>query len=162
MRYDEYESDEPLIVIEKHTGSASSFLWGLALGAGLAILFAPHSGEETRRELRRRARRVQTAAQDAAEDLSDSMTDRYQFARRTVEDRLEAARQAVELKKQQASEAIRAGREAAQQARSDLERRIAETKAAYRAGAGVARATRPLAPRVAEDEVDDGDPSLES
>ena len=37
---------------------------------------------------------------------------------------------------------MEAGREAAQQARSDLERRLAETKAAYNAGADVARAGR--------------------
>jgi hypothetical protein len=46
---------------------------------------------------------------------------------------------------------MEAGRAAAQQARDDLERRIAETKAAYRAGAEVARAgTRP--PIAREDE----------
>jgi hypothetical protein len=36
--------------------------------------------------------------------------------------------------------AMEAGREAAQQARGDLERRLAETKAAYNAGVDVARA----------------------
>jgi hypothetical protein len=35
---------------------------------------------------------------------------------------------------------MEAGREAAHQARGDLERRLAETKAAYNAGADVARA----------------------
>jgi poly-gamma-glutamate capsule biosynthesis protein CapA/YwtB (metallophosphatase superfamily) len=37
---------------------------------------------------------------------------------------------------------MEAGRAAAQQARDDLERRIAETKAAYQAGAEVAREAR--------------------
>ena len=41
---------------------------------------------------------------------------------------------------------MEAGREAAHQARTDLERRLAETKAAYNAGADVARAGRPAAP----------------
>src|SRR5207237_7920929 len=43
-----------------------------------------------------------------------------------------SARQALEMKKQQVSRAMEAGRVAAQQARNDLERRIEETKAAYR------------------------------
>ena len=51
----------------------------------------------------------------------------------------DTARQAVELKRQQVSNAVHAGRAAAQQAREDLERRIAETKASYDAGAAVAR-----------------------
>jgi hypothetical protein len=37
---------------------------------------------------------------------------------------------------------MEAGRDAAQQARTDLERRLAETKAAYNAGANVARTGR--------------------
>jgi uncharacterized membrane protein len=49
-------------------------------------------------------------------------------------------------KKEQVSRAMEAGREAAHQARTDLERRLAETKAAYNAGADVARASRPAAP----------------
>ena len=46
------------------------------------------------------------------------------------------------MKKQQVTRAMEAGREAAQQARGDLERRLAETKAAYNAGADVARGAR--------------------
>ena len=38
--------------------------------------------------------------------------------------------------------AVRAGREAADQARADLEARLAQTKAAYNAGAQVARDVR--------------------
>ncbi|NUO94851.1 MAG: hypothetical protein HOQ14_10230, partial [Gemmatimonadaceae bacterium] len=49
-------------------------------------------------------------------------------------------RSAIETKRAQVARAMEAGREAAQQARGDLERRLAETKAAYNAGAEVARA----------------------
>jgi hypothetical protein len=41
---------------------------------------------------------------------------------------------------------MEAGREAALQAREDLERRLAETKAAYAAGADVAHSGRTAAP----------------
>jgi gas vesicle protein len=137
MSYD-YD-DDAYVVIEQHSGSFGSFLVGIALGAGLALLMAPDSGMETRRRLRKSARKVKRVAREKAEDLSDAVTDRYEHARRTVEDKLEAARSAIELKRRQAERAMKAGREAAQQAREDLERRIAESKAAYQAGADVAR-----------------------
>jgi gas vesicle protein len=141
MRGHDYE-DEPYVVIEQRSGDAGSFFWGLAIGAAVALLFAPSSGEETRQQIRRRAKRVGRAAQDAAEDISDKVVDRYENARQAVEERIDTARRAIELKKAQAQEAIRAGREAAHMARSDLERRIEETKAAYEAGADVAREGR--------------------
>lgn len=138
----EYDVDEPYVVIERRGTGTGTFLMGLAIGAGLALLYAPRSGEETRREIQRGARRVRAAARGAAEDLSDSVVDHYEQAKRGVEDRIELARNSLEFRKRQAADAIRAGREAAQQARDELEARIAETKAAYSAGAEVVRADR--------------------
>ena len=140
--YDGDDEDAPYVVIEKRSGSVSSFLLGAAIGAGFALLFAPQSGIETRRGIGRRARRVQLAAQDAVDDARERVTDGFQEARRQVEERLEAARAAVHVKTRQVTRAMEAGREAAQQARDELERRITETKAAYGAGAQVARTGR--------------------
>ena len=140
MREYHFDEDEPYVVIEKSEGSTGSFLLGLALGAGVALLFAPRSGLETRRELNRRANRVKDAAHGVAEDLTYSVKDRFHEARAQVEERIDSARHAVEVKRQQVSQAVQAGRAAAAQAREDLERRIAETKASYDAGANVARA----------------------
>lgn len=154
-KHEEFDDDQRIVVVERRGAGIGSFLWGLALGAGIALLYAPRSGEETRRELGRGARRVRGAAQDAADELTDSMVGQYQQARRTVEAKLDTARQAIEIKKEQASQAIRAGREAADQARRELEARLAETRAAYRAGADVAR-ERPAAPDDAA--ADDNEP----
>jgi len=140
MRDYHFDEDEPYVVIEKSEGSTGSFLLGLALGAGVALLFAPRSGRETRRELNRSATRVRDAAQGMAEDLTGTVKDRFHEARQQVEERIDSARQAVEVKRQQVTQAVQAGRAAAAQAREDLERRIAETKASYDAGAAVARA----------------------
>jgi gas vesicle protein len=147
MSRHEYD-DEPYVVIERTSGSFGSFLVGIALGAGVALLLAPDSGLETRQRLGRSARKVKRAAREKAEELADNVTDRYEHARRSVEDKLEAARSAIDLKRRQAGRAIEAGREAAHQAREDLERRIAESKAAYQAGADVARESRGRRPRV--------------
>lgn len=142
MNHRDDDEDEPYIVIERRGSGATSFLVGLAVGAGIALLFAPQSGEETRRQLKRRARRAAAVARETAGDLSENVVDRYEQAKRTVEDRLDSARQALEIRKHQAAEAFRAGREAAQQARLDLEARIAQSKANYRAASTQARVPR--------------------
>ena len=60
---------------DNEQGSARPFAAGLILGAligaGVALLVAPQSGEETRRLLRRRARKLAADAQDRFEDVKD-------------------------------------------------------------------------------------------
>jgi gas vesicle protein len=55
---------------EEQMKSARSFisgtLWGGLLGAALAILFAPASGEELREQMRARAERIQAEVNQAA------------------------------------------------------------------------------------------------
>lgn len=130
-RHYDFDDEEPYVVIEKQSGTLSSFFVGVAIGAGLALLFAPQSGQDTRRGLQRRARRARRAARRMADDVTDTVVDTFQDARRKVEERIDTARQAIEVKKEQVQRAMEAGRAAAQQAREELERRIAETKAAY-------------------------------
>jgi gas vesicle protein len=134
--------DHPYIVIEKHSSGVGSLLLGVVIGAGVALLFAPRSGEETRTDIRRRARRAGNAARNVAEGVSDSVVDTFESARTRVEQQIESARSAIDFKKRQVTRAMDAGRAAAQEARGDLERRLAETKAAYNAGAEVAREGR--------------------
>jgi gas vesicle protein len=141
MRHHDYD-DDPYVVIEKHSGGVSTFLIGLAVGAGLALLFAPQSGVETRRRIARTARRAQQAAADAVGDVTDRVTETFDTARARVAERIDEAREAIEVKVGHVEQAVVAGREAARQARTDLERRLAETKAAYGAGAQVARDAR--------------------
>ena len=131
-RYDWDDDEGPYVVIERSEPGVGSFVMGLAIGAGIALLFAPRTGEETRRDLQRRARRVGDQAQDFVSEVSESVTERVQQARMSVENRIDSARQAVEIKRRQVTNAVDAGRAAAQQARVELEQRIAETKAAYK------------------------------
>ena len=135
--YEWYDDDEPYlrepyVIVEKNQPGVGSFLIGLALGAGVALLLAPQTGEETRRGLARRARRAQDAAKDFVEDVSGTVADKFQEVRATVEERIEATLDAVDDKKRRVSNAFHAGRAAAREARGELEQRIAESKAAYK------------------------------
>jgi gas vesicle protein len=152
MRRVDYD-DEPAVIIERHSGGVGSFLIGVAIGAATALLLAPQSGAATRRDIKRGARRAKRAATDLAGDITTRVSDTFDQARDRVEHGIDTARQAIDLKKRQVSRAMEAGRAAAQQARDELERRIAETKAAYIAGVDVARSSAPVplpAPRDAE------------
>jgi gas vesicle protein len=152
MRHDEH--DEPYIVIEKHSGGVSDLLLGALIGAGVALLFAPRSGRETRRDITRRAKAAQDRVRDVAEGMTEQVVDTFEGARSRIEEQLETARSAIVAKKDQVSRAMEAGREAAHQARTDLEKRLAETKAAYNAGAEVARSGRTSAPVSANGDAD--------
>jgi len=119
----------------------------------VALLFAPRSGRETRADIGRRARSAQDRVRDVATGVTDQVVDTFETARSRIEEQIESARDAIVTKKEQVSRAMEAGREAAHQARTDLERRLAETKAAYNAGADVARSGRsvPVSAHGAED-----------
>jgi gas vesicle protein len=135
--YEWYDDDEPYprepyVIIERREQSVGSLLIGIALGAGVALLLAPQSGVETRREIARRARRAQDAAQDFVGDVSGTVADKFQEVRASVEERIEATLDAVDDKKRRVSNAFHAGRAAARDARGELEQRIAESKAAYK------------------------------
>jgi gas vesicle protein len=129
---DEPYEGEPYVIVERRETGIGPFLIGLALGAGAALLFAPQSGEETRRGIAERARRAQDAAQDLVEDVSGTVADKFNEVRATVENRIEATLEAVDVKKRRVSNAFHAGRAAAREARGELEQRIAESKAAYK------------------------------
>ena len=127
-----YVVEEPYVIVERHGGGVGSLFLGLAVGAGLALLLAPQSGEETRRALGRRARRAQEVATDFVQDVSGTVAEKFQEVRGSVEERIEATLDTVDRKRRQVSNAFDAGRAAAREARGELEQRIAESKAAYK------------------------------
>jgi gas vesicle protein len=135
---DWYDEDDepydvgPYVIVERRETGIGPFLVGLALGAGAALLFAPQSGEETRRGIARSARRAQDAAQDFVGEVSGTVADKFNEVRASVEERIEATLDAVDDKRRRVSNAFHAGRAAARDARGELEQRIAESKAAYK------------------------------
>lgn len=123
------QEDLPYIVVERSSdGGFGSFLLGALVGAGLALLFAPQSGEETQEEIRARAKRLRAAAEE-----------RMREAQLTIENRLEHAREGVESRVELVRDAVQTGRAAAQEARADLESKLERSKAAAKAGIAAAK-----------------------
>ena len=131
MRGYDFEGD-PYVVIEREDSGIGSLLLGMALGAGIALLLAPRSGSETRRMIGSRARNTTDRIRDAAANIADDVTDRVNDVRGEVAQRVGAARDAVRRGQEHVLDAVDAGRYAAGEARLDLERKIAENKAARR------------------------------
>lgn len=120
----------PYIVIERDraSGGVGSFILGALLGAGAALLLAPRTGEETQEELKERARQLRDAAEE-----------RVREAQRQLEVRFEEAREGVAHRYDEVRDAVSAGRSAAVEARTDLEKKLERSKAAYKAGVSAAR-----------------------
>lgn len=89
-----------------HDSSATfliGFVAGSMLGAGLALLFAPKAGDETRREVAERAQRVTSKAREGLGTASDRVA---QFAERG-----KAMYETAAEKAREAAQAVREGRD---------------------------------------------------
>lgn len=60
---------------EDNAKIAGAFLLGGLVGATIALLYAPKSGRQTRRDISKAARRVKNEAVDVVEDTVDSIND---------------------------------------------------------------------------------------
>lgn len=73
--------------------SAKWFLWGALAGAAVALLYAPATGEQTRRGVQRRLRKLRAMAEEKVDELTEQLGER----RQRVEDWLEDAEEALEV-----------------------------------------------------------------
>lgn len=113
---------QEVTVIETDTGaSAKWFLVGALVGAGLGLLFAPQSGERTRKDIAKRAKRLRHDAEDKLEELGDQIEDRGRRIKGAVEDWADDVAEEVR-------EGKRAITRTADSARDELERRLAEAR----------------------------------
>lgn len=97
------DDDRDVVYVEREGSSLKPILFGALLGIAVGLLFAPQSGEETRRLLKRRLRKVRALAEEKVDELSDRLGER--------------GRAAVDPEERRA------------EVRSDLERRLAEARA---------------------------------
>ena len=70
-----------VVYVERESGSVKPVLLGLLLGLGLGLLFAPQSGEQTRRGLNRRLRKFRALAEETVDELSERFTGSHPVAR---------------------------------------------------------------------------------
>ncbi len=88
------QEDLPYILVERDSsGSFGSFCLGALVGAGLALLFAPQSGEETQEEIRARAQKLRAAAEERMREAQLTLEDRLENVREGVESRVELGKQ---------------------------------------------------------------------
>ncbi len=73
----------------KVAAAALLILAGGIVGAGLALLFAPQTGQRTRKDIVRYARKSKTRADEAVEDLSANISDLVDTIGDKAEDLLE-------------------------------------------------------------------------
>ena len=62
------------------------FIGGAALGAALALLLAPDSGEETRRKLIKQARKSSKAITESGQEIVDKGRELYERGRELAEE----------------------------------------------------------------------------
>jgi gas vesicle protein len=126
-----YRNEEtPYIIVERTDDGAGvlPFLWGALIGAGVAILFAPRSGRETRAEITGGVNRLKERVEDTVRGVQESVTEAVEGVREQVGGRVNVARNAFD-----------AGKSAARESRADMEKRIRAARASFESGQRAAR-----------------------
>jgi gas vesicle protein len=67
------------------------FTIGVAAGAAVALLYAPQSGERTRRQVRRKLEDATDYVKDTADTISEHATKAYKVGKGAVEEALDTA-----------------------------------------------------------------------
>jgi gas vesicle protein len=119
------------VVYVERGGDASAkwLFWGAVLGAGLALLYAPRTGEETRRVLQRKLWKLRAVTEEKLDELAQQFSsgrEALQDLADDDDDEFDELSDAPPLR-------ARAGTREAGSARDELERRLAESRARRRA-----------------------------
>ncbi len=130
--------EEPVVLVERE-GSASVvwFLIGGAVGATLALLFAPHSGDHTRRVLGRRLNKLRDAADQTISDLKGALSrEAGPDGREPAGDDEIEEEDLDEPESEGTAQPEKARRTSVSAARRELEQRLAEARARRRRARG--------------------------
>ncbi|MBA3658390.1 MAG: YtxH domain-containing protein, partial [Gemmatimonadales bacterium] len=111
-----------VVFVDRGDSSATWLFWGAMLGAGLALMYAPRSGEETRRGLQRSLWKFRAMT----EEKLDELTQQFSGARHAFTDE-EDEELDDDVLDGGAGNGFASGR--APSAREELERRLADARA---------------------------------
>ena len=118
-------SKREVVYVERGGDASAKWLfWGAVLGAGLALLYAPRSGEETRRVLQRRLWKLRAITEEKLDELSQQFGSGKDAMDELADDEDELA---------EVDEVPLRPRTSGPSAREELERRLAEARARRRA-----------------------------
>ncbi len=133
-----------IVLVERGDASAKWLFWGALLGAGLALLYAPRNGEETRRVLQRRLWKLRAMTEEKMDELvhrfgpgEDLPPSSGEYAFDESMDEFDSSEPLDELPEADDSEPP--------SAREELERRLADARARRRAVAASGEHEEPLA-----------------
>jgi hypothetical protein len=116
-----------VVYVERGDSSAKWLFWGAVLGAGLALMYAPRSGEETRRVVQRRLWKLRAMTEEKFDELAQQFGGPKDSLRDLEEEDLEDE----ELFEPRDVSSARC-RPSGPSAREELERRLAEARARRR------------------------------
>jgi gas vesicle protein len=114
-----------VVYVERASDSSAKWLfWGALLGAGVALLYAPRSGEETRRGLQRRLWKLRAMTEEKFDEFAQ------QFG--TGKDAIDDLMDDDEIDDSGELPPVRPRAASVATAREELERRLAESRARRR------------------------------
>ena len=121
------KDNRDVVYLERSGDSSAKWLfWGAVLGAGLALLYAPRSGEETRRHLQRRLWKLRAMTEEKLDELAQQ----FGSGREALTDLDDEDEDALDEPDDLPAMRPRAG---GPSVREELERRLSEARARRRA-----------------------------
>jgi hypothetical protein len=121
------KQNREVVYVERSGDSSAKWLfWGAMLGAGLALLYAPRSGEETRRHLQRRLWKLRAMTEEKLDELAQQ----FGSGREALTDLDDEEEDGLDEPDDLPAMRPRAG---GTSAREELERRLSEARARRRA-----------------------------
>ena len=109
--------------------SAKWLFWGALLGAGIALLYAPGSGEDTRRNLQRKLWKLRAMTEEKLDELTQQLGGAKESLGGLLEDDED------DLEGEEEGRAFYGRSQASPSPREELERRLADARARRRSSA---------------------------
>ena len=109
--------------------SAKWLFWGALLGAGVALLYAPSSGEDTRRNLQRKLWKLRAMTEEKLDELTQQLGGAKDSLGALLEDEED------DLEEEEAGRGLYGRSQPSSSPREELERRLADARARRRSPA---------------------------